>query len=150
MNREESDNDSSSGLQSRLLSTLLNEMDGISSDNNKSNVLIVATTNRIGAIDAALLRPGRFEEHILLEKPTKSDIYAILCLCLAKVPLEEGLDLNEVAELLEELGATGADTNGICSEACIHAINEAGDETDTNSIVLQASDIDFAVRSWSR
>lgn len=150
MNREETDGDSSSGLQSRLLSTLLNEMDGISSDNNKSDVLIVATTNRIGAIDAALLRPGRFEEHILLDKPTESDIYAILCLCLAKVPLEEGLDLNEFAELLEELGATGADTKGICSEACIHAINEAGDETDTNSIVLKASNIEYAVRSWSR
>lgn len=150
MNREETDGDSSSGLQSRLLSTLLNEMDGISSDNNKSDVLIVATTNRIGAIDAALLRPGRFEEHILLEKPTESDIYDILSLCLEKVPLEEGLDLNKFAELLEELGATGADTKGICSEACIHAINEAEDEIDIDHIVLKASDIDFAIESWSR
>lgn len=150
MNREETDGDSSSGLQSRLLSTLLNEMDGISSDNNKSDVLIVATTNRIGAIDAALLRPGRFEEHILLEKPTESDIHDILSLCLEKVPLEEGLDLNEFAELLEEIGATGADTKGICSEACIHAINEAKDELDIDHIVLKASDIDFAIQSWRR
>jgi SpoVK/Ycf46/Vps4 family AAA+-type ATPase len=150
MNREDTDGDSSSGLQSRLLSTLLNEMDGVSSDNAKSGVLIVATTNRIGAIDAALLRPGRFEEHILLEKPTVSDLYNILCLYLEKVPLEEGLDLNEFAELLEELGATGADTKGICSEACIHAINEAGDDVDIDHTVLTASDIDFAIRSWSR
>ena len=62
MNRED-DDEGSNDVHSRLLSTLLNEMDGVNSNKATTDLLIVGTTNRITAIDAALLRPGRFEEH---------------------------------------------------------------------------------------
>lgn len=52
-------------VQERILSTLLNEMDGItSSQHNRRPVLVVGATNRKDLIDEALLRPGRFDRHI--------------------------------------------------------------------------------------
>lgn len=141
VNREDSDGDSSSGVYSRLLSTLLNEMDGVSTDIAKTRLL---------ALDAALLRPGRFEEHILLELPSACDIHAMLVICLAKVPLDHELDLFYYAELLEELGATAADVKGICTESCIHAIREVVDGEDIDSIALKSDDIMFAIHSWKR
>ena len=58
-NREGGDSDATSGVQSRILTTLLNEMDGITNAGGKQGILVVAATNRLDAIDAALLRPGR-------------------------------------------------------------------------------------------
>lgn len=150
VNREDSDGDSSSGVYSRLLSTLLNEMDGVSTDIAKTRLLIIGTTNIISALDAALLRPGRFEEHILLELPSACDIHAMLVICLAKVPLDHELDLFYYAELLEELGATAADVKGICTESCIHAIHEVVEGEDIDSIALKSDDIMFAIHSWKR
>ena len=83
-NREDDDG-GSSDVHSRLLSTLLNEMDGVNSDNSKSGVLIVGTTNRIKAIDAALLHPGRFEEHVHLDVPTLADVEFMLNKFMKKV-----------------------------------------------------------------
>ena len=52
-------------VQERVLSTLLNEMDGIGGNSNsKKNVLVIGATNRRDLIDDALLRPGRFDRHI--------------------------------------------------------------------------------------
>jgi transitional endoplasmic reticulum ATPase len=51
-------------VQERVLSTLLNEMDGVSVAKRKRNVLVVGATNRRDLIDEALLRPGRFDKHI--------------------------------------------------------------------------------------
>lgn len=52
-------------VQERVLSTLLNEMDGIcGNSNSKKNVLVIGATNRRDLIDDALLRPGRFDRHI--------------------------------------------------------------------------------------
>ncbi len=51
-------------VQERILSTLLNEMDGICSQQSKRPVLVVGATNRKDLIDEALLRPGRFDRHI--------------------------------------------------------------------------------------
>jgi len=60
-------------------------MDGVNSDNSKSGVLIVGTTNRIKAIDAALLHPGRFEEHVHLDVPTLADVEFMLNKFMKKV-----------------------------------------------------------------
>lgn len=54
---------SGDSVQERILSTLLNEMDGVSIG-NKRNVLVIGATNRRDLIDDALLRPGRFDRHI--------------------------------------------------------------------------------------
>ena len=149
MNRE-NDEDSSNDVHSRLLSTLLNLMDGVDTTSTEtSKILIVATTNRLDAIDAALLRPGRFEEHILIELPKMNDILDIMNIFLEKVPLSPSLDLSEIAELLEELGASAADVRGLCSDACMHAIESANVTTDNaEDIYLDSEDFDAVIRRW--
>ena len=130
-------------VMSRLLSTLLNEMDGISSDKRKHNVLVIACTNRLEDLDAALLRPGRLEEHIHLENPDAPDITAMLQLHLSKVPLSNGISLDELAQELARRHATGADVEGICHEACLGAVHR----TNSSDVVLMQEDIDHALRS---
>lgn len=145
----ENDGDSTD-VYSRLLSTLLNEIDGISSSNALNGILIVGTTNRMQAIDAALLRPGRFEEHLLLDLPSKDDIQEMLNMFLAKVPMDSKVDLQDIAELLEELNACAADVKGLCSEACLHAIGRVEESTNISNIVLEANDFDQVINRWKQ
>jgi len=124
-----SDEGDSTNVHSRILSTLLNEMDGVSSSSGRGGVLVVATTNRLHAIDAALLRPGRLEEHIELRKPAVADIKAIFALRLAKASCASNVDTNALAVQLQERGASGADVEGICTAACLHAIRVASNNS---------------------
>ena len=147
-NRE--DDGEGSSVHSRLLSTLLNEMDGVNSDNTNNDVLVVGTTNRINAIDAALLRPGRFEVHILLGLPTIHDVKILLEKFLEKVPMSNDVNLDNIAELMVELEASAADVKGVCSDACLAAIDYVDASTDIEEVILKASDMDEAIRSWKR
>jgi len=147
MNRED-DDEGSNDVHSRLLSTLLNEMDGVNSNKATTDLLIVGTTNRIIAIDAALLRPGRFEEHILVGLPTISDIESMMKMMLTKVPLDPQVNLYDVAELLAELEASAADVKGICAEACLYAINNVNEGEDLDQISLKGNDFDTVIRMW--
>lgn len=139
------DSDVSSDVHSRVLSTFLNEMDGISSHAGKQGVLVIAATNRIDTIDAALLRPGRLEEHVCLTLPTVSDIMNIMNLNLAKVPLGNDVDLEHLAGDLFRLNGSGADIEGICREACLIAIKR---RRDCPQIKATMDDFDKAIRSW--
>jgi len=130
-------------VMSRLLSTLLNEMDGISSDKRKHSVLVIACTNRLEDLDAALLRPGRLEEHVELENPSELDIRAMLQLHLAKVPIAETIRLDDLAMKLAERRATCADVEGICHEACLAAVHRS---TSLDMVLLQ-EDIEHALQS---
>ena len=144
-NRE---NDGSSvDVASRILTTFLNEMDGISSDAN-GGVLVVACTNRLEMLDAALLRPGRLDEHVLLPMPVLSDVSEMLKLFLAKVPLCEGVNITELAELLVELNASGADVEGVCRDACSRVIRDA---TELKSdIAVSQNDLIDAICEWRK
>lgn len=123
-NREDTESGGgNSDVHSRILSTLLNEMDGIS-NSVQQEVLVVAATNRLTALDAALLRPGRLQEHVFIPLPTKSDCFDILTLRLKDWSVDGDLDLNQIAEDLFESGASGADIDGLCREASLHAIRE--------------------------
>lgn len=130
INRAEDD---SNEYSSRILSTLLNEMDGISSAMQKRRILVVACTNRLEALDAALLRPGRLEEHFLLDKPNREYLVQILKLYLDKIPLSNDVNLQTLADSLLVGKATGADVEGICREACFHAFRY---ENDPEKLVL--------------
>ena len=73
------DDAASANVTSRVLTTFLNEMDGISSSENAiGSVLAVACTNQLEALDSALLRPGRLDEHVFLEMPVISDVHLVL------------------------------------------------------------------------
>jgi transitional endoplasmic reticulum ATPase len=135
-----------SDVSSRILTTLLNELDGISSTSN-SGVLVVACTNRLRDLDAALLRPGRLEEHIELNLPSCEDLKFIIQSHLANVPIAEGVNLEEFAEIFFELEATGADAEGVCRDACSLAMRDM-DESD--SVVMTFRVLDSALRNWKR
>lgn len=149
-NRE--DDGSSVDVASRILTTFLNEMDGISSGGSANGgVLVVACTNRIETLDAALLRPGRLDEHVLLPMPTLSDVEEMLKLHLAKVPLSEDVDIAEIADLMVELNGSGADVEGACRSACSRAIREAAyTHQATSEIAVSNSEFLSAIREWRK
>lgn len=151
-NREDNDDGSSSDVYSRLLSTLLNEMDGVNSDSGSSNnaLLVVGTTNRIHAIDPALLRPGRFEKHVHLQKPSIADVQAIMNKYLRKVPIGEDVDLVDLAEVLEELDASGADIQGICRESCLIAMRNIANYDDIDNVSLCKKDFEESIQMWKK
>ena len=139
-NREGSDSDATSGVQSRILTTLLNEMDGITSADGKQGVLVVAATNRLGAIDAALLRPGRLEEHVLLSHPNSSTIQTLLKMQTAKMPLGDSVDLVKLSDELEASQASCAEIEGICRDSCLIAMRQCSEEGVIDNLSVLGSD----------
>lgn len=101
-----------SGLN--VLTTLLNEMDGIES---LKGVLVLAATNRPDVLDSALMRPGRFDAILYVGPPNIEARLAILNIRLVENgrPLADDVDLQELATLTE--GYSGAEIVEICSEA---------------------------------
>ena len=140
-NREEGDNND---VSSRILSTLLNEMDGVSSDIQKSRVLVIACTNRIESIDAALLRPGRLQEHFHMDSPDVNDLEEILRLRLDKIPMNRNFSLEDLASALFESRATGADVEGLCREAVFIAMRRV--DLSDDDVSVSQEDFDFAIR----
>ena len=100
----------------QTLNQLLAEMDGF--DSSKS-VVILAATNRPEVLDKALLRPGRFDRQIIVEKPDLPGREAILTVHAAKVKTDN-VNLKDVA--LMTSGATGADLANMVNEAALRAV----------------------------
>ncbi|KAM7250420.1 hypothetical protein ACFE04_022303 [Oxalis oulophora] len=103
----------------RLLSTLLTEMDGLE---EAKGILVLAATNRPHAIDAALMRPGRFDLVLYVPPPDLEARYEILCVHTRKMKLGEDVDLGKIAENTELF--TGAELEGLCRESGIVALRE--------------------------
>jgi SpoVK/Ycf46/Vps4 family AAA+-type ATPase len=137
--------DDTNDFTARILSTFLNEMDGVSSGVKQSRVLVVACTNRIEALDAALLRPGRLQEHLFLGLPTIEDLVEILQLRLTRIPLKNDVQLQELAKDLFKRGATCADVEGICREVCLMVLRNASDLQD---IQVSQHDFESAIRRF--
>ena len=116
------DNTSGADIHSRILSTLLNEMDGISSDKNKKDIVVIGTTNRLEEIDAALLRPGRLHEHIYVDYPSVNDCVGMLKYFTRKMPLDNSLSIPQLAEVFVKSRVASFDVKRICRDACIEAI----------------------------
>jgi SpoVK/Ycf46/Vps4 family AAA+-type ATPase len=140
-NREEDDNND---VSSRILSTLLNEMDGVSSAIRKSRVLVIACTNRIRSIDSALLRPGRLQEHFHLVNPSVSDLEEILRLRMSRIPVDQNLVLLELASKLFDIEATGADVEGLCREATFVAMRRVELHEDSD-VAVSLKDFESAI-----
>jgi len=100
----------SSGLN--VLTTLLNEMDGIESLNG---VLVLAATNKPESLDSALLRPGRFDKMLYIGPPNEQARREILKIRTDNVPLANDVDVTEIAK--QTKGFSGAEMVGICQEA---------------------------------
>lgn len=96
------------------LNSLLVEMDGFSTD---SGVIILAATNRPDVLDKALLRPGRFDRQISIDKPDILDRESIFEVYLAKLKIDSDVSAKRLAE--QTPGFAGADIANVCNEAAL-------------------------------
>jgi AFG3 family protein len=105
------------------LNQLLVEMDGFATD---SGIIILAATNRPDVLDSALLRPGRFDRQISIDRPDLVGREAIFKVHLAGIKVSETLDVHKIAE--QTPGFAGADIANVCNEAALIAArhNKAG------------------------
>ncbi len=100
----------------QTLNQILSEMDGFQVN---ETVIILAATNRPDVLDAALLRPGRFDRHVTVDRPTWQGRIAILKVHTRNKPLSDAVDLEKVAR--SAIGMSGADLRNLCNEAALHA-----------------------------
>ncbi|MBU0502663.1 MAG: ATP-dependent zinc metalloprotease FtsH [bacterium] len=100
----------------QTLNQLLVEMDGF---DPKTNIIVIASTNRPDILDPALLRPGRFDRQVVLDKPDLKGREAILNIHAKGKPFAPDVDLNVVARRTP--GFTGADLENVLNEAAILA-----------------------------
>jgi transitional endoplasmic reticulum ATPase len=101
---------SSSSAEARVLSTFLNEMDGVDGS-WKDGVLVLGATNRPGTLDAALLRPGRFDKIIYVPPPDYQGRRSILSMQCKKWPCR--IDVDHLAEEHETGMMTGAEISPV-------------------------------------
>lgn len=101
----------------QTLNQLLIEMDGFS---NETGIIVVAATNRPDMLDAALLRPGRFDRQINIELPNLEGRRDILNLHAKKYKINENVDMLDVAR--GTTGFSGADLENLLNEAALHAV----------------------------
>ena len=100
----------------QTLNQLLAELDGF---DPMTGVILLGATNRPEVLDPALLRPGRFDRQVLVDRPDRSGRLEILKVHVAKIRLVAGVDLDQVAGLTA--GFTGADLANLVNEAAIMA-----------------------------
>nr|VDD38356.1 unnamed protein product [Brassica oleracea] len=116
---EEGSSSNSSTVGERLLSTLLTEMDGLE---EAKGMLVLAATNRPYAIDAALMRPGRFDLVMYVPPPDVEARLEILQVHTRNMRLGEDVDLRRIAEETELF--TGAELEGLCRESGTVSLRE--------------------------
>ena len=110
---------SSNDEREQTLNQLLAEMDGF---DGEKGIVVLAATNRPEILDKALLRPGRFDRRIIVEKPDLLGREAILKVHAQKVKLSDDVDLRDIA--LATSGATGADLANMINEGALLAVKE--------------------------
>lgn len=103
----------------QTLNQLLSEMDGFDSS---KGILILAATNRPEILDKALLRPGRFDRRIIVDKPDLKGRVEILKVHSKDVKMDDTVDLDAIA--LATSGAVGSDLANMINEAAINAVKE--------------------------
>src|SRR5205814_7129786 len=103
----------------QTLNQILSEMDGFQPN---ETVIVIAATNRPDVLDSALLRPGRFDRHITVDRPTWKGRLEILKVHTRNKPLADDVDLERIARKM--IGMTGADLRNLANEAALLATRE--------------------------
>ncbi|KAM3754786.1 hypothetical protein ACB098_03G191300 [Castanea mollissima] len=118
----------------RVASQLFTLMDSSKpSSNSAPQVVVVASTNRVDAIDPALRRSGRFDAEVEVTTPTEEERLQILKLYTKKVPLEPSVDLRTIAASCN--GYVGADLEALCREATIIAVKRSSDANEDAGVL---------------
>jgi cell division protease FtsH len=105
----------------QTLNQILVEMDGFDTD---TNVIVVAATNRPDILDPALLRPGRFDRRVVVDRPDMRGRMSILSVHVKGKPLADDIDLEAIAR--QSPGLSGADLENLVNEAAILAARRNG------------------------
>src|ERR671911_374923 len=108
-----------SHVTERLISQLLTELDGLEV---LTNVIVIAATNRPDIIDAALLRPGRFDRLLYVPSPDRDSRIQIIKIHTNKKPLADDVNIEKLADLTDRY--TGADISSLSSAAVMLALRE--------------------------
>lgn len=116
----------------QTLNQILSEMDGFQPS---ETVIVIAATNRPDVLDSALLRPGRFDRHVTVDRPTWKGRLEILKVHTRNKPLSDDIDLEGIARKMT--GMTGADLSNLCNEAALLATRD-------NKQKIDRSDFDRA------
>ncbi len=111
----------------QTLNQLLSEMDGFAPH---EEVIVMAATNRPDVLDPALLRPGRFDRHIVIDRPGWKERKEILEVHVRDKVLADDVDLETIAKGTP--GMTGADLENLANEAALFAIRKNKDKIDMN------------------
>jgi cell division protease FtsH len=109
----------------QTLNQILSEMDGFLPT---ESVIVLAATNRPDVLDPALLRPGRFDRHVTIDRPTWQGRLAILKIHTRNKPLAPDVNLEQIARAM--IGMTGADLRNLVNEAALLAVREGKSRID--------------------
>jgi transitional endoplasmic reticulum ATPase len=128
------------GLQGRIVGQFLIEMDAIEYSNQ---LVVLGATNRIGLLDSALLRPGRFGVVIDLPMPDEKGRLAILDIAFRGKPKGLDVDLKIVAERTD--GMSAAETRNVVERAALVAVSQSIRDLDPGAIVINQDHIETAL-----
>jgi len=109
----------------QTLNQILSEMDGFSPN---ESVIVLAATNRPDVLDPALLRPGRFDRHVTVDRPNLRGREAIFKVHCRDVPLADDVDIHQLAA--GTVGLTGADIRNLVNEAALWATRQGKDKVE--------------------
>ena len=129
----------------QTLNQLLSELDGF---DPSAGVILLAATNRPEILDPALLRAGRFDRQVLVDRPDKNGRVAILKVHVRKIQMGKDVDLDKVAGLTT--GFTGADLANLINEAAIAATRRSGEEVTFDDFVTAIERIVAGIEKKSR
>lgn len=127
----------------RVVSQLLTELDRAAEN---PSLVVLAATNRRDVLDPALLRPGRFEQHVHVPEPDEAARRAILAVHTRNKPLADDVDLDALAARTQDF--SGADIEALCREAAVRAVTEVteryeGEEANAHADELTITGADF-------
>lgn len=108
-----------SKVTERVVDQILTEMDGLE---EMSDVVVLGATNRPELLDAALLRPGRYDRFVLIPPPDEKTRQEILKVHTKNMPIEKGLNITDLAKKTD--GYSGADIEAVCREAAMLSLRE--------------------------
>jgi cell division protease FtsH len=125
----------------QTLNQILGEMDGFLPN---EAVIVMAATNRPDVLDAALLRPGRFDRHVTVDRPTVQGRFDILKVHVRNKPLADDIDLGRIAK--KAYGMSGADLRNLANEAAISAARDGKERIDNDDFDRAAQRILLGAR----
>ena len=127
----------SGDVERRVVAQLLSLMDGLE---ERGQITVIGTTNRVDAVDPALRRPGRFDREIEIGVPDRDGREEILQIHTRGMPLGDGVELERYAESTQ--GFVGADLENLAKESAMHALRRIRPELDLEEEEIPAEVLD--------